>query len=70
MTSRCSLVTLAERPLVGRPFGRPARWIIRMVCGAVYDTNSLEPPVSVKCKNATGCTLGTAPPKKRAALEW
>lgn len=45
----CSLIIRVDRPLVGRPFGRKARWILRMACGAVHDSNSLEPPVSIRC---------------------
>lgn len=39
----CSLIASVDRPLSGRPFGRPARWILRMQCGAVYPSNLLEP---------------------------
>ena len=69
---RCSLVRAAERPPVGKPFGRPARWLLRMVCGAIHDSNLLEPPVSVICEHTEGCEFAApaAPRKVRPPLEW
>ena len=68
---RCSLIRSIDRPLSGKPFGRPARWILRMVCGAVRDSNLIEPPVSVSC-NRDDCkhSAPPAPQRVRPPLEW
>jgi len=31
----CSLIARVDKPLSGRPFGRRARWILRMACGRI-----------------------------------
>lgn len=69
---RCSLVRLVDKPLMGKPFGRPARWLLRMVCGAVHDSNLLEPPVSIPCSHMGACRHeAPAPPRKvRPPFEW
>lgn len=68
---KCSLITTISKPLVGKPFGRPARWILRMACGAVHDTNLVEPPVSIT-RDRTDCKQSAppAPQRVRPKMDW